>query len=386
MACDYRKISTYSIQKYSFEMLTLFRLALSAEARKLSRYANNNEKLKFIRKERRLAVRIASHEKGGAMYTVTAPPGTNTSSYNVSEPVADPTTYDGAEWDAADDEEGVSERPITISSELQQDQVPAYKLSVLLFSTLPASNNAPSHQIQAGIQQELTLRQGQAEDRLASLRVLLAWKSVVFRRGVRPAGAYNERLRAWEKVRSLASSVRQQASSYEQSRRTMYAMTDEASPEGAAIRTQFRPLTKDDLKISTEFLSSDIRGQRHTHQSWIWGNAHPSGIDNGKLLDECEPPFDLPLSPAANRSLDRRVVWLRAKARRDRWKEEAILIPFELECIAWFYQHYRKLWTDRADRTHQRGQGAGYTVYALRQASVWQRLEDHAIKARSTLQ
>ncbi|KAI0340412.1 hypothetical protein BDW22DRAFT_1431008 [Trametopsis cervina] len=132
-------------------------LALSAEARKLSRYANNNEKLKFIRKERRLAVRISSHENAGAMYTITAPPGTNASSYNVSDHVAESMSYDGAEWDAADDEEGLSERPTTISPELQQDQVPAYKLSVLLFSTLPESNGSPSRQIQAGIQQELKL-------------------------------------------------------------------------------------------------------------------------------------------------------------------------------------------------------------------------------------
>ncbi|KAI0341039.1 hypothetical protein BDW22DRAFT_1333083, partial [Trametopsis cervina] len=157
-------------------------------------------------------------------------------------------------------------------------------------------------------------------------------------------------------------------SAYEHSRRVMYAITNEASPEGIAIRARFKPLTKADLKISTEFLSSDIRGMRHTHQSWIWSGAHSSGIDNGKLLDEY-----------------RRVVWLRAKARRDRWKEETVLIPFELECIARFYQHYRQIWTDRAEKIHQRGQGAGHAAYALRQARVWQRLEEHAIEARSTI-
>ncbi|KAI0338536.1 hypothetical protein BDW22DRAFT_1459835, partial [Trametopsis cervina] len=344
-------------------------LTLSAEARRLTRYASNDDKVRFIRKERRLALRISSHETGGSMYTVTVTPGTNASSHNASDNVSDRTAYDGAEWDAADDEDASDDQPIATSTDLQQDQMPAYKLPVLLFSALPAAADGPNQQIQAGIKEELTLRQGQAEDRLASLRVLLAWKSVVFRRGVRPAGAYNERLRAWEKVRAVATSVRQQASIYEHTRRIMYAMTDEAGPEGVAIRNKFKPLTKDDMKISTEFLSSDIRGQRHTHQSWIWGDAHPSGIDNGKLLDEY-----------------RRVVWLRAKARRDRWKEETVLIPFELECIARFYQHYRNIWMDRAAKTHQRGQGAGYTAYALRQAHVWQRLEDHAIAARSTLQ
>ncbi|KAI0346079.1 hypothetical protein BDW22DRAFT_1323196 [Trametopsis cervina] len=341
-------------------------LALSAEARKLRRYAGKDEKLRFIRKEQRLAARIMTHENAGKAYTAIGAHSVDSSPLDGADDLAEDDIYDGAEWDAADDDEEQIEDTQPLS-DLQQDQIPAYKLPILMFSALPITTDA-NGQIQAGLEQELELRQGQAEDRLASLRVLLAWKSVVFRRGVRPAGAYGERLRAWEKVRSVASSVRQQASIYEQTRRIMYASTDVGSPQGKAIRSRFKVLTKADLKISTEFLSSDIRGMRHTHQSWIWSSVHPSGMESGQLLDEY-----------------RRVVWLRAKARRDRWKEETILIPFELECIARFYRHHRALWADRAEKTQDRGQGRGYAAYAMHQAHIWQRLEEHAIAARATI-
>ncbi|KAI0347143.1 hypothetical protein BDW22DRAFT_1322010, partial [Trametopsis cervina] len=171
-------------------------LALASEARKLSRYAGKDEKLKFIRKEQRLAI-----------YASIIPSGIDMSSTNVIETLADEPAYDGAEWDAADEEEEHADRGemVPIAAELEQDQVPAYKLPILLFSTLSVTDDS-NQQLRAGLQEEVALRQGQAEDKLASLRVLLAWKSVVFRRGVRPAGAYSEQLRAWEKVRSVATS------------------------------------------------------------------------------------------------------------------------------------------------------------------------------------
>ncbi|KAI0336884.1 hypothetical protein BDW22DRAFT_1340917, partial [Trametopsis cervina] len=102
----------------------------------------------------------------------------------------------------------------------------------------------------------------------------------------------------------------------------MYSILPAGSEEGERLRNRFRILTKSDLKISTEFLASDIRGNRHTPQSWIWSSDVDGDIENSGLMHEYH-----------------RVVWLRAKARRDRWREEKAYISFELDCIARFHKN-----------------------------------------------
>lgn len=197
--------------------------------------------------------------------------------------------YDGAEWDVIpgeDDDIDMSHQAATYV-DLEEDNVPAYRIPILLPSSL-GSSEISRRGLDSILAKELELRRGQAEDQLAALRVTLAWKSVLFRRGVRLATGYSERTRAWQKIASTAGMVRLQASAYELTRRTLYEILPEDSADGIKIRERYKKLTQADLKISTEFLASDIRGNRHTLQSWIWNADIDGDIEDEGLMHECE--------------------------------------------------------------------------------------------------
>ena len=229
----------------------------------------------------------------------------------------------------------------------------------------------------------MELRKGQAEDRLAELRVLLAWKSAIFRTKVRPAGSYNARTRAWAEVRSIAAAVQRNARAYELARKTMWKCSDEASEEGKAIRQCFQPLTKHDLKVSTEYILPEIRGARNTAQSWIWNSGATKDIQDNAWLEECTLLHIVLFAHSNVWKPDRRVVWLRGKARRDRWQEEVKLLSSELDWTQRYFDYQRQLWTNRALEAGGRN---GYVYYARRKAQMWNLLYLHARHVLATLQ
>ena len=64
------------------------------------------------------------------------------------------------------------------------------------------------------VDQELRLREGQANDALHELRVSLAHKAVIFRTDVRHDGTYNMTTRPWGKVGSADVKVQRHAAIY----------------------------------------------------------------------------------------------------------------------------------------------------------------------------
>lgn len=75
-----------------------------------------------------------------------------------------------------------------------------------------------------------------------------------------------------------------------------------------------------------------------------------------------------------------RVNWLRAKARRDRWKEEKVLLRSEMEWTRNYFKHTENVWLDRSKDTTVSAQ-----CYALRQAYNWRRFAHLAQKALETM-
>ena len=71
---------------------------------------------------------------------------------------------------------------------------------------------------------------------------------------------------------------------------------------------------------------------------------------------------------------DRKMLWLRAYARKRRWDEETTLVPFEMECTLRTYQRKVAEWQGWAVDSRTRGHAA----YARRQAGLWKSMLDHA--------
>lgn len=76
------------------------------------------------------------------------------------------------------------------------------------------------------------------------------------------------------------------------------------------------------------------------------------------------------------------MIWLRTKARRDRWREEVKLLKSELLWTKLFFKKQAQLWNLRADQEMQAdAPRRGYVAYARRQEHVWVTLENGVEKA-----
>lgn len=70
----------------------------------------------------------------------------------------------------------------------------------------------------------------------------------------------------------------------------------------------------------------------------------------------------------------RRVNWIRAKSRRDRWKEELAVTQHEMVWVLLWLQHRAKMWTKRAEGTSK----PELAPYAYRQAANWEGMKQIA--------
>ena len=171
--------------------------------------------------------------------------------------------------------------------DVEDEEVPAYKLRIALPSSI-TRDEITERGITDVLEAELELRKGQAEDRLADIRILLAWSAALFRQGIRSAQSYRARNRAWAESRNITKTVRRHARVYQLAQSVLIKYTYHATPEGKEIRAKYRDLTSADLKISTEILSFDVRGNRNTALSWIWSGAAAAAPDNDEWLRECK--------------------------------------------------------------------------------------------------
>ena len=76
------------------------------------------------------------------------------------------------------------------------------------------------------------------------------------------------------------------------------------------------------------------------------------------------------LSPMTGGPVNR-VHWLRARAQRQRWMEEYMLVGYEMQWIVRYYLHQSGAWENcKAAAQHSGKPGAA--AYAARKAAMWQ--------------
>ena len=268
----------------SYDLIKV-RLRLASSARDIKPHSSNAAKLNFTQKCQRLTAQIQAHEQRANTYMVPH--------VNLEEPVPvndmkvpnqnanNAQNIDDENGDASDDQDP----PAGFQDE--DEEIPAYKMRIALPSSL-SREEIIARGIRHVLEAELDLRSGQAEDRLADLRILLAWSAALYRQGIRTANSYKSRNRAWAESRNISKAIRIQSRAYAQARGVLLKFTFELSPAGREIRAKYRELTKDDLKTSTELISYDVRGNRNEPISWIWHSAGASDSNNDEWLRECE--------------------------------------------------------------------------------------------------
>ncbi|KAG2139258.1 hypothetical protein DEU56DRAFT_755571 [Suillus clintonianus] len=181
--------------------------------------------------------------------------------------------------------------------------------------------------------QEISLREGQANDALHAIRVNLADKAVLFRTTVRSAKSQARSTRAWAQLISLGADD---------------------------LLTKYRPLQKEDLKATTVVADPNARGQRNSTLAWFWSIDVEGDSTSNDWMDEFYP-----------------VHWLRTLALWDRWAEELLLVGREMTWTVEFFIHKSEQWVGRMQEADANNM-IGHRCYAARQAQIYLRLSQHA--------
>ena len=115
----------------------------------------------------------------------------------------------------------------------------------------------------------------------------------------------------------------------------------------------------------------NARGQSKEKMAWFWSLDVAGDSDGSEHLEECK--FDVILTTISNQRLVYRISWLRAKARKERWEEECILLKSEMEWTIRYYKHKSTGWTEL-------GLGADDEKkhLAFAQSELWKFMHDRA--------
>ncbi|KAG2085894.1 uncharacterized protein F5147DRAFT_659371 [Suillus discolor] len=197
--------------------------------------------------------------------------------------------------------------------------------------------------------QELTLRQGQVNDALHHIRVHLADKVVIFRKTVRVAKSQALSTRAWAQVHSVDRVVSINASIYSKCRSQLCRLGADD-----ALLKRYQPLTREHLKVSTAVTDPNSRGQRNNVLAWFWSLDVEGDSNSSDWLNEFY-----------------RVHWLHAKAMRDRWAEELLLVQHEMDWTCNFLLQKADEWICLG-AISKLAQKHGHVAYSERRCKIYQ--------------
>ncbi|KAJ7096180.1 hypothetical protein C8R44DRAFT_562025, partial [Mycena epipterygia] len=195
--------------------------------------------------------------------------------------------------------------------------------------------------------QEATIREGQINESLRKLRMALGDKAWMLRNNVRDASGGKGKLRAWSGVNQKDKEVRKCLKVYGQATAALHRM---------GMGEKWKPITKDDLKMSGDMTEANRTGQRSSTLAWFWRLE-----DDGATGE---------MQESSQMSEFYRVNWLRAKARVARWIEEKKFVTNEMIWTVNSFAYYRDMWKDRATVNPSE---QGLKAYAEKQVDLWER-------------
>ena len=229
---------------------------------------------------------------------------------------------------------------------------------------------------------ELTLRIKQATKTLQALRDSIADKSFQYSHVIRVAPKKGVRTRARATIAKLNHVIAYQSRVYARCRAAMARL-------GADDPTlnRFQILLKEHVRSSSALLNPNEPGSTRLQLSWIWQMGFPGNDGTPAALRECK------LCPhiltaiyiklcrrfVSHADAVNRVHWIRARAQKQRWKEEFILTGYEMQWTVRYFLHQASIWEDRGIVSEHEGH-AGAAAYAHRKVAMWRNV---AIAAES---
>ncbi|KAG1853045.1 hypothetical protein F4604DRAFT_1933503 [Suillus subluteus] len=172
--------------------------------------------------------------------------------------------------------------------------------------------------------QEISLREGQANDALHAIRVNLADKAVLFCTTVWSAKSQARSTRAWAQVHSVDKILHLNVQMYSKCRSQLVHLSADD------LLAKLQPLEKADLNATTVVADPNARSQRNSTLAWFWSIDVQGDSTSNDWMNEFY-----------------RVHWLRTLALRDRWAEELLLVGQEMIWTVDFFLHKSQRWVGR---------------------------------------
>ncbi|KAI6105115.1 hypothetical protein EV401DRAFT_1873905 [Pisolithus croceorrhizus] len=198
------------------------------------------------------------------------------------------------------------------------------------------------------LKEEMELRIGQANDCLDQLRTDLGSKAMLYRQNFRTANSTREGTRTKKEIQKVVVRINKHVRSYQRARKAILRLDLNDN-----IGEKFKEIQPEDLAVSKEVTEENRFGQGVSKMAWFWmvdGEQNLLNGDSGGLMEEFY-----------------RINWLKARARRDRWREEVSLVRHEMLWTTLWFQYQKEIWETQALQSTEPGKEA----YASKQVELW---------------
>ncbi|KAH9484634.1 hypothetical protein JR316_0004116 [Psilocybe cubensis] len=227
---------------------------------------------------------------------------------------------------------------------------------------------------------ELKARISQANSHLNQIRNLIAEKSFQYSDVIRNAPRKGVRTRSRARIDEMNHRLTFYSQLYTECRTRLINLGADSS-----ILAKFQKLSKDDVKTSTAILDPNKPGSTRIRLSWIWHNSSNQRLgpniiaENGEIRPADPEGSHINVEETDPETLTefKRVHWLRARAQFHRWREEAIMLDYEMQWTVRYFSKKEEWWKNSAvvaladDPAGDNIVNAGRAAYADRQSSIW---------------
>ncbi|KAI6126959.1 hypothetical protein F5141DRAFT_1200632 [Pisolithus sp. B1] len=210
------------------------------------------------------------------------------------------------------------------------------------------------------LKEERELRIGQANDCLEQLRTDLGNKAMLYQQNFWTANSTREGTRTKKEIQKVVARINKHVRGYQRARQAILRLDPNVD-----MAEKYQQILPNDLAVSKEVTEENRFGQGTSKLAWFWmmeGEQSQLSLQGEGLMEEFY-----------------RINWPKARARRDRWKEEVSLVRHEMVWTCLWFEYHKDMWEKRALQSTEPGKEA----YAKKQMGLW---NDFAKTARLMFQ
>ncbi|KIJ08608.1 hypothetical protein PAXINDRAFT_88630 [Paxillus involutus ATCC 200175] len=205
------------------------------------------------------------------------------------------------------------------------------------------------------VDDELKLRQGQANDALHNIRINLGHRSFLYRTAVRQVKhSQHKKLRAWDAVHQVNTALNVHTAIYRRCCKAMIALG-----ASSVLLQRYQELKEEHLQSKTIEIDPSVTGMRGENLPWFW--TMNADLQAGNWMSEFF-----------------RVKFHRAKANIDRCTEEVALLKMEMRWTANFFQHHSDKWRRFAAEAEAKWD-VGRVCFTKKQTKTWGILHEQVV-------